>query len=420
MPPGDAPQRYRSSVLDRALTPSRTVAVVGPVAGLDESRATGVLASAAALPRPHLALEPRADERMWCYRDDVARHVVRNDALRADDLGALLTTVRRGTDARRPLNVLLSDGHVAVDYSHGVGDGQFGLTLLAALAGDVDPERSGIIARSLPQHALRSAALRHFRGRPAALGEIRKLRNANKIGADVDRPTRTVEDWQDHNRTVTAYMPPDVVTELRTWSRANASGATSASTTVALWLAALRTRGARLDERVMILMNCRRYLDPDHALSQGNFAVAMPILLPPGGGPADIASLVRRVSGSGWPIAVLLLAEAKALLRRGGTAPVVTTGVADASGRIRLSVSDLGRLPMFDHVEWAPDGRPPRLAAYLEPDGPDAVTLLVSELAGGRTFTATFCEAAVDADLVTGALEQMCSDPVGLLAADRG
>ncbi|BBY26477.1 hypothetical protein GCM10023114_22780 [Mycolicibacterium sediminis] len=401
--------------MDLALTPSRTVAVVGPVAGLETSRATAVLAAAGALPQPHLAVEPRAGERAWRYRTDLAEHVVRRDDLPTDDLGALLTTVRRGADETRPLNALLCGDHLVVDYSHGVGDGQLGVYLLAALCGDVDEERSRILARGLPPRAVGSAAWRHFRARPAAIADVRRLRSENKVTTTGGRPTRTVDDWQAHNRTVTAYMPPATVTATRDWSRANAPGATSASLTVALWMAALRAQGAELDERVMILMNCRRYLDPSHALAQGNFAVAMPVVLPASGDPAEIAALVRRIFDSGWPIAVLLMAEAKARLGRGGTDPGSAPGLADAGGRIRLSISDLGRLPMFDHVEWVPGGRPPQLAAYLEPDGPDAVTLLVSELAGGRTFTATFCDAAVDAGLVEGALKRMCDDPLGTL-----
>jgi hypothetical protein len=246
--------------------------------------------------------------------------------------------------------------------------------------------------------------------------DIARLRAENKPDAD-DRPTRSIEGWQEHNRSATAYLPPATVADVRSWVKTNAPGATTASVTVALWRSALRAAGAQIDDRFMVLMNCRRYLAPEFQQSQGNFAVAMPMRLPWSASPAEIAALVRRVYDSGWPLVVLLMAQAKSLIGRGETGVPRTT--YDASGRIRLSVSDLGRLSALDHVSWVPGERPPQLAAYLEPDGPDAVTLLISELAGGRTFTATFCSAVVEPDLVDAALTRMCSDPLGTLLAAK-
>jgi len=84
--------------------------------------------------------------------------------------------------------------------------------------------------------------------------------------------------------------------------------------------------------------------------------------------------------------------------------------------RLRLAVSDLGRLSLFDDVPFN-DRRPPQLVAFLEPDGADAATLLVAELAGGRTLTASFCSQMIEADTMARVLKRMCDDPVGLLTA---
>jgi hypothetical protein len=414
MPPSD--RWYRSTVLDRALAPSRTVATVGPVAGLDVDRARAVLAAAEAHPRARFALQPSPTDRKWLSGNGVGEHVRRRDDLPTADLGALLTTVRHKPGPQRPLDALISGDHVVVDYSHGIGDGQLGVALLSALSGEPDEARSASLAQGLPPGATRRAASRHFRAHPGAMRDIARLRAENKPDAD-DRPTRSIEGWQAHNRSATAYLPPATVAEVRSWAKSNAPGATTASVTAALWRAALRAAEARIDDRFMVLMNCRRYLAPEFQQSQGNFAVAMPMRLPLSASPAEIAALVRRVYDSGWPLVVLLMAEAKSLIGRGETGLAPST--YDASGRIRLSVSDLGRLSTFDHVTWAPGERPPQLAAYLEPDGPDAVTLLISELAGGRTFTATFCSAVVETDLVDAALTRMCSDPLGTLLAAK-
>lgn len=407
---------HHPSALDRALASSRTVAIVGPVADLDVDTARAVLAAAAAHPRPHLALEP-SDGRRWRYRSGIESAVLRRDDLATDDLGALLTRVRHEPGSP-PLRALLCGDYVVVDYSHGIGDGQLGVALLAALAGTADPARSAVLASRLPRHALSSAVTRHLRAHPAAIREVARLRGEHKRVPDDGRPVTSVSRWRARTRSVSAYLPAAAVTELRAWAKVDAPGASTAAVTVALWLAALRAQGADVDEHVQILMNCRRYLDPRHAAAQGNFAVAMPVALPAGASPAELAGITRRVAESGWPLAVLVLAEAKAALRRGGSAPAgdqAEAGRYDAAGRIRPSVSDLGRLQMFDHVTWIDDGRPPQVLAYLEPDGPDAVTLLVSELDGVRTFTVTFCETVVDGDLIRAALERMCRDPIGLL-----
>ncbi|MFC7674850.1 hypothetical protein ACFQWH_17305 [Mycolicibacterium sp. GCM10028919] len=414
MPPSD--HWYRSTVLDRALAPSRTVATVGPVAGLDVDRARAVLAAAEAHPRARLALQPSPADQRWASAVGVSERVRRRDDMPTADLGALLTAVRHEPGTKLPVDAFLAGDHVVVDYSHGIGDGQLGVALLSALSGEFDEARSGALAQGLPPGATRRAAARHFRAHPGAMRDIARLRAENKPDAD-DRPKRSIEGWQEHNRSATAYLPPATVADVRSWVKTNAPGATTASVTVALWRSALRAAGAQIDDRFMVLMNCRRYLAPEFQQSQGNFAVAMPMRLPWSASPAEIAALVRRVYDSGWPLVVLLMAQAKSLIGRGETGVPPTT--YDASGRIRLSVSDLGRLSALDHVSWVPGERPPQLAAYLEPDGPDAVTLLISELAGGRTFTATFCSAVVEPDLVDAALTRMCSDPLGTLLAAK-
>jgi hypothetical protein len=174
-----------------------------------------------------------------------------------------------------------------------------------------------------------------------------------------------------------------------------------------------------VDDRITMLVNCRRYLAPEDRLGQGNFAVALPLTMPRPQTPAAIAEAIRSVIDSGWPIAILGMAQLKSVIARTGTRPHATTDTLTVPDRLRVAVSDLGRLGMFEHTGWAP-GAPAQLAAYLEPDGPDAASLLVTELEGGRTFTASFCGAMVDPAVIGEALYRMCDDPVGTLQTTRG
>ncbi len=417
MPPSDVAPRYRPTALDRALATERTVAVVGPVAGLDEDRVTANLrAILAAAPDARPALSPDPGGRAWHYRSDLAeRRIVRRDDL-GTDLGRLLTESGGQPVAplgRGPLNVLISGDYLAVDYSHGIGDGQMGVTLLAALSVGADPARAGALARGLPRSAVWTALRRHYRAHPRAMRDFVQLRSRHRRAGD-DQPvgTRDVDLSHLDKQSRTAYMPPHCVAALRAWAREHADGASPASVTVASWMAALRAAGVAVDDRITVLVNCRRYLDPRHQLDQGNFAVALPLWIPRPQTPVVVHGAIRDVIDSGWPLAILGMAELKSVLARpGADEPNTTVTVPD---RLRIAVSDLGRLGMFGDTVWG-SGAPPQLAAYLEPAGPDAASLLVSELAGGRTFTASFCGAMVDPAVVARALDLMCDDPVAIL-----
>ncbi len=410
----DHQPRYRSSAMDRAVAPTRIVCAVGPVADLDETRVRANLQAAErASQTPRLALDPRPDALHWRYRTGIAEASVwRRDDLSTDDLGRLVATIRNRREPRGPLEVLICGDYLVVDLSHGVGDGQMGLMLMAVLAGEISPEAAATLAVGLPENAARRAVWQHYSAHPRALVDAWRLRAAHKAPPPGPAGLRHIDHWRRHKNSVSAFMEPAAVARLRDWAKTNAAGSTTASVTVALWLAALHSVGVRLDPRVMVLMNCRRYLGPDYLMAHGNFAVGLPLLMPARATAPRIAATVRDVIDSGWPLAVLQVAELKAALRRG--VPVGGATGADVPDRIRLSVSDLGRLSMFDNVRWS-SNRPPQVAAFLEPDGADAVTMLVSELAGGRTFTVSFCDQMIAPSIIDEALAEMCNAPVKTL-----
>jgi hypothetical protein len=225
--------------------------------------------------------------------------------------------------------------------------------------------------------------------------------------------TRQITDWKTSTRCVTGFMEPEMVAQLRTWVSSCAAGSTTACVTVALWMAALRSEGVRTDERAVLLVDCRRYLGADYKDAHGNFAVGIPIPLHPS--PSETTRNVRRVIDSGWPAATLAYGELASRLPRRPEPP--QPRLIEVPDRVRLVLSDLGRPAIDDKVPWANGQRHPQLTAYLEPDGPDAITLLVSEVAGARTFTASFCTDMVEPEVIERALNRMSADPVGVLEA---
>ena len=218
------------------------------------------------------------------------------------------------------------------------------------------------------------------------------------------------EDWQASRRVAVGHLDSRRFTELRDWVATHAPGTTRVGVMSALWLAALRAQDITVDDSVVVLINCRRYLRPEQQSHLGNFAVGVPLRI---GSlkPAEITALVRQVTDSGWPLAIIAMGELRARLHRGDRG--FTTARTLSPGRLRLSVSDMGKLP-FDQLPWV-DGHPRQATAFLNLDGPDAMTLLLSDVGNERTAAVTYCTATVSQEKVEAALALMCSDPVALL-----
>lgn len=422
---GSGPIRYRATPMDRVFAEARIVAAVGPIVGLDPDRTRATVAAAEhASDEPRLALAPEADTSWWDYRTNIAAAGVEHlpDA-DTSDLGSLLTETRNRSGRRAPLEALVCGDYLAIDISHGLGDGQIGLMMLAAFATDPDGSGARGLAVGLPPGVTRKALRRFYSANPRALRNLWRLRGTHKRKHHPESgSTRTIENWESAKVSRSGYMAPAQVVELKKWAKAQAPGATSASVSIALWAAALRAENVDVDDHIMVLFNSRRYLEPDLHSAHGNFAVGIPLHLPEASGPGQIAKTMRAVIESGWPIAILGMSEVKDTLAsiRGradapGTQAAADRTLTEVPDRLRLAVSDLGKLSMFGHVRWAQDGRPPQLAASLEPDGPDGVTMLISELEGGRTYTASFCSKFIGDAVIESALARLCSDPVALL-----
>ncbi|MEU3475018.1 hypothetical protein [Rhodococcus sp. NPDC006774] len=413
-----AERRYRATALDRVFADTRIVTAVGPVRGLDVGRTRRTLTAAEQVgTEAHLALEPRSDARLWRYRTGIAGDNVSASTDPTDDLGKMLTDIRSRHGERSPLDVVVFDDHLAIDYSHGIGDGQIGVMMLAAFCDDADESLVPGLAVGLPASATWKALWRHYSRNPKTLADFWKLRGRHRTEADGESaPRRRIENWEAAKVSRAAYMSRARVDELKHWTAEHMPGATAASISIALWSAALRAEGVDVAEHIMVLFNSRRYLDSAQQNSHGNFAVGIPLHLPSGTSPVGITATMREVIESGWPIAVLamsLLRDAASRVRP--VARSQTDSVVEVPETLRLAVSDLGRVRVFDHLDWFDDGRPPQMAASLEPDGPDGCTMLIAEIAGGRTYTASFCSKMIDVAVIDSALQRMCEDPVALL-----
>lgn len=414
-----AERSYRSTALDRVFADTRIVTAVGPIRGLDVGRTRRTLAAAEQVDaEAHLALEPRSDTRQWRYRTDIAGDNVTVSTDPTDDLGRMLTEIRSRDGKRSPLDVVVFDDHLAIDYSHGIGDGQIGVMMLAAFCDDADGSLVPGLATGLPASSTWKALWRHYSRNPKTFADFRKLRGRHRAEAGSgSAPRRRIENWEAAKVSRAGYMSRARVDELKRWTAEYMPGATAASISIALWSAALRAEGVDVAEHIMVLFNSRRYLDPAQQTSHGNFAVGIPLHLPENTTPVGIAEAMREVIESGWPIAVLGMSQLRDVASRirPSVGSHVDDSVVEVPETLRLAVSDLGRVRVFDHLDWFDDGRPPQMAASLEPDGPDGCTMLIAEIAGGRTYTASFCSKMIDVAVIDAALLRMCEEPVTLL-----
>ncbi|WP_299571565.1 hypothetical protein [uncultured Williamsia sp.] len=409
---------HRPSALDRALAHSRNIAVFGPVPGLDRDLLTVRLRSIAA-EVPRLRLDPFSADGTWTRRTDALLVEDIEVPATPDDLpdtpGARLGVIATHVRALDPipLRVAVCDDHLVVDHSHGLGDGRLAPALQAVLLDSAPPAVHAALAHDAPAGSVRRALADQILRHPRRLAEVRRLRADNARTETFAEPASVDSS---RVRTVSATVPPDGVAALRE-RISTMEGASDASSTVAIWVAALCRAGIASDDVVQVLVDCRRYLRRGDA-GMGNLAIALPIRMPEPVTPASVRHRVRAATESAWPLAVLGINATRARLRRGApTQSVKPVPAVRTSPHVRLSVSDIGRLPLYDGVVSPGTDSPPQLGAGIDPDGPEALTLLVSEVGGARTLSATFHSDVIDARAVHSALADICRDPVAVLEA---
>ncbi|MFE0750442.1 hypothetical protein [Gordonia sp. NPDC058843] len=403
----------RASVLDRALATSRTISVTGPMSPLDLDLIRARLTQAWT-PRSRLSLVPDPASAAWVHDVETSPQVHERPDLGELPVGDIMTRLRSRPEPLPRLEVLVCGQWLVIDHTHGMGDGRLGIEQIAGVASRHEFPMTERFERSLPSDAAWQALRRHVLRHPRRIRDIARLRAANSA-TPVDAPLRTITDWRATRCAVTGAMRAGQTAELKRAIAETGIRMSSAAVTVALWRAALSAQGVALDDRTQILFDCRRYLDAEHAEDHGNFAVGIPLRFPTGATPMEIGDRIRAVAESGWPAAILASGELRMRLRPSTPVEETAPRRVEVPDRLRLSVSDLGRIGIFGDLPWEPAAASHHLFAYVEPDGPDAASMLVSEIDGSRSFTATFCSDFVGRPVIEAALDHLCEDPVSLL-----
>lgn len=315
-----------------------------------------------------------------------------------------------------PMIMATGGAYLGVKISHAVGDarvlGAWSAELMYAAANGVPP-RAPIMGSS--RWPLARAALRRFGKAPGDIARaFRVSRPPARQGPDpaAGRPWRPDPDYR------YARVDPATLERLRQWRDAEAPGVSVAAMFLAAVSAALTRAGVGPPpEGLVVLVDARRYLPPG-VVVDGNFCWGQYLRPADQTDPRAVQEALLGDLATGRPLAMLILRHASLLLRRRDRHRPATTVAAGV--RPELTVSNSGRLDVYDRLPWS-GGLPTRSSMTLAtPAGPAAITVSVEEMAGMLHATAVFHRSTFDPDAVGRAIDLIGADLVGLLSAPRG
>ncbi|EOM77670.1 hypothetical protein DW322_07590 [Rhodococcus rhodnii] len=401
---------YRPTGLDRSLSGSLTVNVFGPIHGLDLRTAAERMRHLRSLPRSRTTLRPH-DDRWYFDASADARGVVSVHEETWTTLDQLVDiALDHAVAGGEPITVLVSGGHLAVAVDHAVGDSALVL-LLSGILGDAPDGRSlgAMTATDLPVARLRRESLKLLA--PRHVRAVLRVRDKYTPNTTADPGRRAPAGWR-HSRGVThALMSPRTATAFRAYAERQWNSPSQAAVSVALLSRALRDAGLPMNDTVLMPVDCRRYLPARYRTTMGNAAVTVPI-----GGidttdPHAVATAIREVLDSRWPLASFATTDIRSrLLPRRGASPGPTTDT-HVPATVTLAYSDVGKPRALLDV---PFGDRPGLAAYTDPADAGGITVCSVRGVWGTSFGASYHADIVDGFAVREALTAATSHPIDL------
>jgi hypothetical protein len=322
------------------------------------------------------------------------------------DLDIALSRATRVLDDGRLIEYAVGPQHVVTRRLHVLGDGTvvslLPIVLQAAITGLPLPE----LRSDSAGFPLTRALVHHFGRHPRRVVET--LRERRPAAAEPTRgeprpgPGAHVLRYDAFGRTASA----ETMRSLREWRDAHVPGVSMGNVLAAAVRRAFDHAGIKFaSPGFRMLVNGRRYL-PEGTGVDGNFAAAIYLEPDDPRSPRDIDRIVQRNLASGRPLATMLMSSAKNFV-----AP--EPAAATAGSVTTLTISNLGPrrglevLPSHPFCEY-------RGVAEPEPGG---ITVLLAQVGGCLTASATFEMALVDRADVATAIELLTGDPVALLHA---
>ncbi|CAA0133003.1 Uncharacterised protein [Mycolicibacterium vanbaalenii] len=406
------PDTVRVATLDVAHSHRRSAVIVGPVRlpPTDELIAR-FTAMATVGPVTRVGLQPSTTSTRWRYSPDTVGDAV-GTAVRepASDPVTLLTALRQ--QPGDGIRVLAAGDHLAIDFSHGLGEVPLLDMLIAVLLGSVDPADPDVWAdyrhriAPLPEAALRAIGLgpqrlwplwRQYRRGAAAIPA-----GSATAGSDTSPPRPA---------THVGRIPADTVAELRRLRDSALPGVSMfALYTFALYQA-FDDAGFDVDPTVTVPFDVRPYLPSGHS-TLATFSAGLEFTLDRREGPRALHAEMTAAQRMARPVANLVVStlKARAAIRAGHHRSQVP-----ARPRLRLLHSNIGDVPRtgwsFSELAAA------RILVASDPADPSGMTVTTSSTAGALWLTAAYHDSLFDSRRVGAALDSVAEQVHSLICS---
>lgn len=359
---------------------------------------------------PHTRLGVRPDPRALRWTWDAGSappiHELPVDVAARGSHG-VIDYINHRTTSRAPVEVYLSDRHMAFDVDHGLGDAHLYVDCIATIFDVVQGNSSTWLTGRDTPNPLPRALFQSFVTTPRrmrdAITEVRQrptLKSTPATAAGSHSPAVEV-----------IHVDQTVEREVDAWRAADSPSTSRAVTWLVIVHTALTQAGVPLSDTARLIVDGRRYLRPD-ARVNANFISGLPVHAPAGRNVRAIDADVRADLEAGLPL--LALASASALGIASLVRPARQNSVP-SNATFQLGFSDLGRLVPFEKLPWSTD-RPPSLHAGLQPWDPSDISAFSSTVGRERAVTLSYHRTVHDPHLLREAAEAIRTDPIRLLA----
>ena len=223
--------------------------------------------------------------------------------------------------------------------------------------------------------------------------------------------------WHPDVVVAAASAPRTAITRLRDWAQTRREPATFSAVLSALLHRAFARTGVPLASDVAVVVNLRRYLDPERGDVAGNFFSTLRLRVSDVGDPEQVSRVIRSAVNSTRPARALL---ATVIGRELFGPPQRFPREISAEPRARLVVNNLGDSRALDSLDWKapPEGR--LCACLIRPERAEDIVLVVLGLADALHVSASFHGTTFAQEQVQRALELALRDPLGVLDDQSG
>lgn len=404
--------RSNASGLDRLMAGTRYVGCLENVVVPPYEQVAAALATITRSgPHTRLGLTPDARAWQWGWKAEPAPRIHPLPAEVAErGTAAVLRYIHNPANLRGPVDVYLSDRHIAFDIDHGLGDASLYIdcvtTVFSLLQGS---ESTWLRDPDTPNPVLH--ALRHtFAASPRRLRSAWEQATRRPVAARHRSPSPVAPTAAPSPAVDVIQIDAAIEREVDAWRKSNAPGASRAVAWLVIVRTALAQAGLPLADDARMVVDCRRYLRPTQRVN-ANFISGLGVHLPGDQSVAAVGAAVKADLDAALPLLALASTSARAL--------TAALRPARDNGRpwgtpVQLGYSDVGRLSPFESLPWLPD-RHRSINAALQPWAPADISVFSGTIGDERSITISYHDDVHDAGLLQEAAEAIRADPIQLL-----